>query len=113
MENTRTQLEQRVNGGLGVNEPSIRTQTSNNMPSIAVELPGLNSGNQQEAVQSLLKTGKLEFWDTGQSLLPVGTPLNPSDYAQQNPGSKPLFNGGDLDPNQLSVSPDQKTGQQY
>ncbi len=38
---TRTQIEQRINGGLGVNEPSIRVQTTNGQPSLSVELPGL------------------------------------------------------------------------
>ena len=41
----RDALEQRVNGGLGVNEPSIRLQSSNGQPAILVELPGF-SGNQ-------------------------------------------------------------------
>jgi preprotein translocase subunit SecD len=109
MANTRTQIEQRVNGGLAVNEPSIRTQTSNGVPSIAVELPGLNSGNQQEAIQTLLKTGKLEFWDTGSSGLQDQADFNPNDYLTTNPGGKPLFTGKDLDPNGLSVGQDQQT----
>src|SRR2546425_4507620 len=65
----RANIEQRVNGGLGVNEPSIRLQTSNGVPSISVELPGLNSGNQFDIVKSLLRTGNLEFWDTGTQYL--------------------------------------------
>ena len=60
---TRDQIEQRVNGGLGVNEPIIRVQTTNGQPSISVELPKLTSGNQDEAIRSLLKTGNLEFWN--------------------------------------------------
>jgi preprotein translocase subunit SecD len=39
MSTTRDQIEQRVNGGLGVNEPNIRVQTSNGQPRITVELP--------------------------------------------------------------------------
>ena len=62
---TRDQIEQHVNGGLGVNEPSIRIQSSNGQPRIAVELPGYTGGNQQEAINTLLKTGTLEFWNTG------------------------------------------------
>src|SRR5437763_8495871 len=65
MSATRDQIEQRVNGGLGINEPSIRVQTSNGQPRISVELPGYNSGNQSEAIKTLLKTGNLEFWNTG------------------------------------------------
>jgi preprotein translocase subunit SecD len=62
---TRDQIERRVNGGLGVNEPVIRVQTTNGKPSIAVELPKITSGNQEEAVSTLLKSGNLEFWNTG------------------------------------------------
>ncbi len=48
---TRDQIEQRINGGLGVNEPIIRVQTTNGQPSISVELPKLTSGNQDEAIR--------------------------------------------------------------
>jgi preprotein translocase subunit SecD len=109
MQAVRTQIEQRVNGGLGVNEPIIRVQTSNGQPSLSVELPGLNSGNTQQAIDSLLKTGKLEFWDTGTTGLQEGTALNPSDYTQNNPGDKPLFTGGDLDSKSLQVGQDPQT----
>ncbi|HEU5230218.1 MAG TPA: protein translocase subunit SecD [Ktedonobacteraceae bacterium] len=111
MNNTRTQIEQRVNGGLGVNEPSVRLQTLDGQPAIAVELPGLNNGNQQDAINTLLKTGKLEFWDTASSQQTQGAPFNPSDFAQTNPNGKPLFTGSDLDPSALSVGQDQQTGQ--
>jgi preprotein translocase subunit SecD len=110
MDATRTQIEQRVNGGLGVNEPTIRVQTTNGQPSISVELPGLNSGNQQQAINTLLKTGLLEFWDTGQNPLAPGTAFTPADYAANNPGDKPLFTGRDLNPSALSVGQDPQTG---
>ncbi|QBD78909.1 protein translocase subunit SecD [Ktedonosporobacter rubrisoli] len=105
---TRTQIEQRVNGGLGVNEPSVRIQTINGQPSIAVELPGL-AGDQQQAIDTLLKTGNLEFWNTGPNSLQEGAPFNPADYAQYNPGGKALFTGKDLDPASLSVGQDPQT----
>src|SRR5437667_10845006 len=41
---TRAQIEQRINGGLGLNEPIIRVQTSNGHPSTSVELPKLAGG---------------------------------------------------------------------
>ena len=103
----RNQIEQRVNGGLGVSEPSIRIQTSNGVPSISVELPGLNSGNQSEAINTLLKTGNLQFWNTGQTPVQQGTTLDPAQFAQYNPGGKPVFTGKDLDPSQIGVSDDQ------
>ena len=102
----RSQIEQRVNGGLGVSEPSIRIVTSNGVPSISVELPGFNSGNQNQAINTLLKTGNLEFWNTGTSGVQANTPFDPSQYAQYNPGGKPPFTGKDLDPSQIGVSDD-------
>jgi preprotein translocase subunit SecD len=102
----RDNIEQRVNGGLGVSEPSIRIVTSNGIPSISVELPGF-TGNQTEAVNSLLKTGLLEFWSTGPSPVQVGSTFDPTQYVQYNPGGKPEFTGADLDPTQVYVSQDQ------
>jgi preprotein translocase subunit SecD len=111
---TIIQIGQRVNGGLGVNEPNIRQQTTNGLPSISVELPGLNSGNQLAQIQQLLKTGDLQFWDTGPSgNLAQGATFTPSAYTQYNPGDKPLFTGKDLDPSQLGVSQDPNQGNNY
>lgn len=110
IDNTRTQIENRVNGGLGVNEPSIRTQQTAGKYSIAVELPGLNGGNQQQQISTLLKSGVLEFWDTGTTSVPPGTAFDPTQYASSNGGTKPLFTGKDLDPNALSVGQNSTTG---
>src|SRR5438876_869726 len=101
----RDNIEQRVNGGLGVSEPSIRIITTNGRPAISVELPGF-TGNQTEAVNSLLKTGNLEFWSTGPSPAAIGSAFDPSQYAQYNPGGKPQFTGADLDSSQVYVSQD-------
>src|SRR5712691_8949580 len=102
----RDNIEQRVNGGLGVSEPSIRIITTNGQPAISVELPGF-TGNQTEAVNSLLKTGNLEFWSTGPSPAAIGTAFDPSQYTQYNPGGKPQFTGANLDSSQVFVSQDQ------
>jgi preprotein translocase subunit SecD len=113
MSATRDQIEQRVNGGLGINEPSIRVQTSNGQPRISVELPGYNSGNQSEAIKTLLKTGNLEFWNTGpspQGIVSAGTVFNSEHYASYNPGGKAVFTGKDLDAKQVGVSADPQTG---
>jgi preprotein translocase subunit SecD len=110
---TRNQIERRVNGGLGVNEPIIRMQTSHGQSSISVELPGLTSGNQAEAVNTLLKTGSLEFWNTGpapQGIVPSGSSFDPAHYAQYNPDGKPPFTGKDLDPAQIGIGSDEQTG---
>ncbi|WP_338253130.1 protein translocase subunit SecD [Dictyobacter halimunensis] len=109
MEVTRQLIETRVNSGLGVKEPSVRLQEGAGASSIVVELPNF-SGNQQDALNTLLKTGKLEFWDTGTSGgLQQGAAFDPSQYTQYNPGGKPLFTGNDLDPNALSVGQDPQT----
>ncbi len=75
----RDNIEQRVNGGLGVSEPNIRIITTNGQPALSVELPGL-VGNQTEEVNSLLKTGNLEFWSTGSSPAAIGSTFDPSQY---------------------------------
>jgi preprotein translocase subunit SecD len=102
----RDNIEQRVNGGLGVSEPDIRIITTNGHPALSVELPGLG-GNQTEEVNSLLKTGNLEFWNTGSTPVAIGSTFDPTQYTQYNPGGKPHFTGKDLDPSQVYVSYDQ------
>ncbi len=104
---TRNLLEQRVNSGLGVKEPSVRIQNGVTS-SIVVDLPKF-SGNQEDAVNTLLKTGDLAFWDTGTQSLPDNSAFDPKQYTQYNPGGKPLFTGNDLDPSALSVGQDQQT----
>ncbi|HEV2583729.1 MAG TPA: protein translocase subunit SecD [Ktedonobacteraceae bacterium] len=102
----RDAIEQRVNGGLGVSEPSIRLQSSNNLPAISVELPGF-SGNQTQAINTLLQTGNLEFWSTGGSPAQIGAAFDPTQYTTYNPNNKAWFTGKDLDPAQTYVSYDQ------
>src|SRR5258708_3654259 len=108
----RDQIEQRVSGGLGVNEPSVRVLTSNGQPRIVVELPGFTSGNQAEAINTLLKTGKLEFWNTGpspQGVLSPGSHFSPDQFAQYISEGKAQFTGKDLDPGQIGVSIEEQT----
>jgi preprotein translocase subunit SecD len=106
--NVASQIETRVNGGLGVSSPTIRVLTDNSgNKTIDVELPGYNN---LQSVQTLLKPGILEFWDTGSTNLPTGTTYVPSQYASSNGGTKPLFTGADLNPSQISVGTDQTTG---
>jgi protein-export membrane protein SecD len=104
MQNTLQIVQSRLSGGLGVKELNIRLLHTQQQPTISVEMPNF-SGDEQKTINDLLKTGVLEFWDTGQNgNLPEGTTLNPSQYTQYNPGGKPLFTGRDLDSNQLEVS---------
>ncbi len=106
--NVASQIETRVNGGLGVSSPTIRVLTdSSGNKTIDVELPGYNN---LQSVSTLLKPGVLEFWDTGSSNLPTGTILVPSQYTSSNGGTKPLFNGSDLNTSQIAVGTDPTTG---
>ena len=103
-----SQIAQRVSGGLGVNEANIRVQTVDGLPGILVELPGYTSGNQDATVKSLLKSGKLEFWGTGATAVPVGSTLDPAQFAHyNNPDGSAPFTGADLDPNQVYVGTDE------
>ncbi|HLI70659.1 MAG TPA: protein translocase subunit SecD [Ktedonobacteraceae bacterium] len=101
------QIAERVSGGLGVTDATIRQQTVNGLPGLLVELPGLNSGDQQAAIQSITNSGILEFWNTGSSQLTEGTTFDPSQYTQYNAGGKPLFTGKDLNPSSISVGTDE------
>lgn len=108
MQTAANQISLRVINGLNVTEPDIRVETTNGQESIAVELPGLNGGNQQQAIKTVLQTGVLEFWDTGQTPVQNGTAFDPTQYASSNNNStQPLFKGSDLDPNSLQVGQDQ------
>ena len=113
MQNTLQIIQSRLSGGLGVKELSIRLLHTQQQPTISIEMPNF-SGDEQKTINDLLKTGVLEFWDTGISgNLPAGTTLDPSQYTQYNPGGKPLFTGHDLDPNQLGISQAQSGGTGY
>jgi preprotein translocase subunit SecD len=111
-----TQIAQRVGGGLGVNDATIRQQTVNGLPGLLVELPGLNSGDQQAAIDSLTKSGKLEFWSTGSNSVALSSVCDPAPGAQEQSNvctsysslntHGAQFTGADLDPSQVYVSSD-------
>ena len=105
------QIAQRVSGGLGVTEADIRLQTISGQPGLLVELPGLNSGDQQAAIASLTNSGLLEFWATGPNNVPVGSAFNPTQYIQYNPGGVAPFSGKDLDASKVFVGQNPNTGQ--
>lgn len=99
MSDTRDAIERRVNGGLGVSEPVIQLEGNDR---ISVELPGLK--NEQDAVQLLGQTGKLEIIDTGPNALTVGTVVTPGQYPVR-------FTGDQLDPNSINATIDSQSGQ--
>jgi preprotein translocase subunit SecD len=99
MPDVRDAIERRVNGGLGVSEPVIQLQGTDR---ISVELPGLK--NEQDAIALLGQTGKMEIIDTG----PVS--LNDGQVVQE--GQYPVrFTGDQLDPNSITATIDQQSGQ--
>jgi preprotein translocase subunit SecD len=111
MQGELTQIEGRVSNAAGVNEPSVRIQNLGNQEGISVELPGANSGDQNQTIASLREQGVLEIWNTGSAGANAtqGSTFDPSQYPTTD--GKPLFTGKDLDPSQLGVTQDQQTAQ--
>ncbi len=94
---TINNLQQRINGGLGVSEAVITSQrdaTSGNY-FISVEIPGIK--DDQQANSLIGERGLLEIIDTGATAVPVATKVTPGQY-------KTVFTGTDLDPNSIAVS---------
>ncbi len=107
MGDVRDNIERRVNGGLGVSEPVIRLEGSDR---ISVELPGLK--NEQDAINLIGQTGKLEIIDTGASSLPLGCDVSdPTSQCYSASGYPVKFTGDQLDPNSINATVDPSTGQ--
>src|SRR6202011_2609587 len=64
IQNTLQIVQSRLSGGLGVKELNIRLLHTQQQPTISIEMPSF-SGDEQKTINDLLKTGVLEFWDTG------------------------------------------------
>src|SRR5450631_1660147 len=113
MQGVLQQITGRVSNAAGVNEPQVRLQSVGGQTGVSVELPGANSGNQDQIIASLKQQGVLEIWNTGSSGANAtqGSTFDPAQYKSTIPDGKPLFTGKDLDPSQLGVSQDQQTGQ--
>src|SRR5450432_3908191 len=111
MQGVLQQITGRVSNAAGVNEPSVRLQSVGSQTGVSVELPGANSGNQEQIVKTLEQQGVLEIWNTGSTSVPQNSTFDPTQYKSTIPDGKPLFTGKDLDPGQLGVSQDQQTGQ--
>jgi len=109
LETARSILSQRFSD-FGLKGFRVQVTTGNGQPGILVELPHFG-GNEQQILETLLETGELDFWGTGDTGVPAGTLFNPSQYAQYNPGGKPWFTGSNLDPNQITVQYNSDTGQ--
>ncbi|MBA3826463.1 MAG: protein translocase subunit SecD [Ktedonobacterales bacterium] len=94
---TINNIQQRINGGLGVSEAVVTSQkdATSGITYISIEIPGIKDDAQ--ALNLIGKTGLLEIIDTGANYVPPGTKVTPGQY-------KTVFTGTDLDPNSISVS---------
>ena len=92
-------VENRVNGGLGVSEAVVTSQqdSTTGYYYISVELPGLRDDKQ--AINLIGQTGSLQFIDTKGQGLQVGTTVSPGQY-------QVVFTGKQLDPSAIDVTLD-------
>jgi preprotein translocase subunit SecD len=103
LETARNIIERRV-GGIGVSEPQVRSEISNDgQRRIVVEVPGVQN---EEQVRDLVgSTGQLQFID------PMGQTLTDDQNIADLLAAgtvRELFNGGDIDP--TSVAPTTNQG---
>jgi hypothetical protein len=105
MEATRDILTQRFTS-FGLSGASVSVVTANGQPAIQVDLP-LLGGKEQQAINMLLETGALEFWNTGPQPVPLDSTFDCTQFIQYNPGCKAQFAGIDLDPSQIGIGTDQ------
>ncbi len=93
--NTVNTVQERVSGGLGVNDAVVQTLDNNR---ILIQLP--NQKDPEQAKALLGKTGLMQIIDTQGTPLAVGTVVQPGQY-------KVLFTGSQLDPNSINAQLDQ------
>jgi preprotein translocase subunit SecD len=104
LETARNIIERRV-GGIGVSEPQVRSEQSNDgRRRIVVEVPGVQ--NEQQVRDLVGSTGQLQFIDPQGETLSEGQ--NISDLLA-NGKVRELFNGGQIDPS--SVAPTSQSGE--
>lgn len=98
-------LSQRF-GELGLGASSVRVATVNARHGILIDLPQ-SGADERQTINTLIETGALEFWSTGQgNQLVPGTLFRPDQYTRDNPGGHPLFTNADIDPNKIMSSQD-------
>jgi preprotein translocase subunit SecD len=97
-------LQQRINGGLGINDPVIRTEGGNK---ILVQLPGLQ--NDQQARNLIGTTGQMDVVGTPSAIASTATvtPAGKGQYSIDGQNYPVVFTGSDLDPNSISATLDQ------
>jgi preprotein translocase subunit SecD len=104
VETARNIIERRV-GGIGVSEPQVRSEQSNDgRRRIVVEVPGVEN---EEQVRDLVgSTGQLQFVDPQGQQLTEGQDIT---ELLANNTVREIFNGGQIDP--ASVAPTSDQGQ--
>jgi preprotein translocase subunit SecD len=104
LETARNIIERRV-GGIGVSEPQVRSEQSNDgRRRIVVEVPGVE--NEQQVRDLVGSTGQLQFVDPQGQTLTEGQ--NITDLLASGQVLE-LFNGGQIDP--TSVAPSNQSGE--
>ena len=96
----RTILSQRL-AVFGLKNARVSELVSASQPTLVVEVPHFG-GDERGTLATLLETGNLEFWNTGQQPLQEGSTLDPSQF-----DGKPAFSSKDLDLSKISLSNDQ------
>ena len=98
---TINNIQQRINGGLGVSEAVVTYQrdATSGTYYISIEIPGIKDDKQ--ALNLIGQTGLLQIIDTGSNQIPAGTNVGVQTQTSQYPVR---FTGTDLDPNSISVS---------
>jgi preprotein translocase subunit SecD len=103
LETARNIIERRV-GGIGVSEPQVRSEISNDgQRRIVVEVPGVE--NEEQVRELVGSTGQLQFIDPQGQALTEGQDI--SDLITDGT-VRVLFDGGQIDPS--SVAPDSSQG---
>jgi preprotein translocase subunit SecD len=104
LETARNIIERRV-GGIGVSEPQVRSEISNDgQRRIVVEVPGVE--NEDQVRELVGSTGQLQFIDPQGQTLTEGQDI--SDLITDGT-VKVIFDGGQIDPG--SVAPSSQNGQ--
>jgi preprotein translocase subunit SecD len=103
LDTARNIIERRV-GGIGVSEPQVRSEQSNDgRRRIVVEVPGVE--NEQQVRDLVGSTGQLQFIDPQGETLTEGQDITDLLASGQ---VRELFNGGQIDP--TSVAPTSQGG---
>ncbi|HEY7780497.1 MAG TPA: protein translocase subunit SecD [Ktedonobacterales bacterium] len=99
-------VTRRINGGLGVNEPVVRTEGGNR---VLVELPGLQDDAQASAL--LGSTGQMNIIDTGTTQLNIGDAATGCTTKCAAGQYKIVFTGSELNLNAIQAGLDSQTNQ--